>query len=143
MNPVSLLLLPALLTLTGCYIGPAVTTFPPARTGQGIEVHLTTRGGSRHPAEQAGFEVLAVRDDGLLLRSLLLGADPLFFVADEVIEVARFPSRKQLSFGEGRERPASWHAELRLLSRFPQGVDEKLLRNLLSAYQQDSLRTIP
>lgn len=137
-----------LLIVAGCQVGSTGHDLAPARTGRGITIQLTTTSDltsaslRKHPAE-----VLDVQTDSLLLRSLLLRSrrmsqQKIFRIAYSAIEEAGFDDLSQLNFGSNG--PSSNQRErLRLLSRFPQGVDEDLLRRLLNAYDQDTLRTIP
>ena len=59
------------------------------------------------------------------------------------IESVEVGGLERLNFGHGRPPSDVQLQELRLLSRYPQGVNDDLLGRLLVAYDQDELRTIP
>jgi hypothetical protein len=138
-STLSPLYLVVILTLAGCTVGPDVSKLAPARTGQGVNilvVPVETPDGSAYG--RIDGELLAVRDDALLLRAGLLA-----LVSYASIERAEVEGFGRLTFGHGRPPTEVQRQELRLLSRYPQGVSGDLLRRLLDAYNQDELRTIP
>jgi hypothetical protein len=139
-----LMALVLLSAVAGCTVGPAGHRLGPAQTGQGITVEVTTRATSRYfELWNHSAEVLAVQTDGLLLRSHDASQRRIVRVAYSAIEEARFDDLSRLGFGWGAVPSAVQREELRLLSRFPQGVDDELLQRLLNVYDQDTLRTIP
>lgn len=129
-----------LVMLAGCTVGPNVMKLAPAQTGQGIDivvVPVDTPDGPRY--ERIDGELLAVRPDALLLR-----ASRIVLVAYSSMEDVTVEGLKRLNFGDGQPPPSKeQREELRLLSRYPQGVSDDLLRRLLDAYDQDELHTIP
>lgn len=130
--------------VAGCTVGSAGHRLGPAQTGQGITVEVTTRATSRYfELWNHSAEVLAVQTDGLLLRSHDASQRRIVRVAYSAIEEARFDDLSRLGFGWGAVPSVEQREELRLLSRFPQGVDDELLQRLLNVYDQDTLRTIP
>lgn len=138
-SPLSALTLIALLTLTGCSVGPNVNKLAPARTGQGVDIAVVpveTPDGPTYGRISA--ELLAVRDDALLLRAGLL-----VLVSYASIKSAEVEELTRLNFGGRRPPSEEQRQELRLLSRYPQGISDDLLRRLLDAYDQDELHTIP
>ena len=77
-------------------------------------------------------ELLAVEEGGLLFRQ----RDTIFRIHYPRIDLATFPDRQTIRLQDG-EPPAPAAADtLRLLSRFPGGVDDALMRRLLDAYGQ-------
>lgn len=129
-------------------VAPACVAIPVAGTGSipvrpGGEIVNLDLGG--RVSDRVVAELLAVRPEGLVLYT---GA---------VVE-ARWEGIRSASFehvrGEpdrwGRIRPIDWPyrakpdpstlEQLRLLSRFPQGLDEDLTRRLLDAYGRESIR---
>jgi hypothetical protein len=133
-----------LLALPGCVTGPRPDALPPARTGQGVDVEfstLPTPDGRTY--ERLRAELLEVRTNALLVRHQQVQRESLLLVSYRLIADARFEDLPRLRFGDGAAPSHAQREELRLLSRFPQGVSESLLRDLLTAYDQDTLRTIP
>lgn len=128
-------------SLLGCTIGPAADSLEPAQSGRGITVQVSVRSDISPSLWRHHAEVLAVQDDGLLLRSHHDHEQSIVRIAYSAIREARFDELSRLNFGDGA--PPARREELRLLSRYPQGVDDDLLRRLLNAYDQDTLRTIP
>ncbi len=133
-----------LLVSTSCVIGPSIKKLPQTRTGQGIIVALTTEMAPGNVTLYA--EVLAVEAEGLLLCGTAspqnVQAIRLVRIAYGAIEKATFEGHRGLNFGKGRIPSAEQRETLRLLSRFPQGVNEDLMPQLLAAYDQDELLTI-
>ena len=129
-----------LVMLAGCRVGPNVMKLAPALTGRGIDivvVPVETPDGPQY--ERIDAELLAVRPDALLLR-----ASRIVLVSYSSIEDVTVEGLKRLNFGDGQPPPSEkQREELRLLSRYPQGVSDDLLRRLLDAYDQDELQTIP
>ncbi len=130
-------LLIVLVTLIGCTVGPSVQTFNPATNPQGIHASLLTLIGSRIEGE-----LLEVRDSGLVV----LADDELVLAPYGSIRRARFDQMRRLNFGPraGLTGPRigltdEKREELRLLSRFPQGIDGEVLNRLLAAYGQTKL----
>lgn len=131
-----------LLALSGCMIGPGAKKLPPVQTGQGIVVALTTTAAPKVPSFQNHrAEVLAVQEESLLLLIHDLGS--IFDISYNVIAKARFDRLKRLNFGKGRPPSPEQLEEMRLLSRFPQGVSQEMLHRLLATYHQNKLNTIP
>lgn len=122
---------------TGCHVGPSVRTFGPAQSPEGIRTTLHLQ---RSGAVEG--ELLAVRDDGLVLRT----ASAVVLAPYAAINEARFAQRKGLTRGQvgSRERrpPPSVREELRLLSRFPQGLDGDVLQRLLALHGQSYVQTL-
>ena len=119
--------------LAGCAVGPRVETFKPARSPAGVEASLDLTDGRLMQGE-----LLAVEEPGL---TLLIG--------NSVTQVPYARVRKA-SFAQTRiviDQSKPWSAavreELRLLSRFPQGLTPTLLTSLLAAYRQGELRVVP
>ena len=128
-----------LLLLAGCTVGPNVMKLAPAQTGQGIGIvviPVETPGGPTYGRISA--ELLEVRDDALLIRESRVA-----LVAYRAIAQVEVRGLKRLNFGDGEPPTEEQREELRLLSRYPQGVSDDLLQRLLDAYDQDELHTIP
>lgn len=113
----------------GCPVGPHAGGFDPATGGAGISVVITTEAG-RSP----DVELLAVRDTALLV----LSRSRVTLVPYPIIRNVRVHQRGHLNF----KAPGPTHSqrdELKLLSRYPQGVSPELLQRLLAAYEQSEL----
>lgn len=120
--------------LAGCTMrhGEWLDTYPPATGPAGLTAQLRLLEEDR--GEMTG-ELLAVEDHGFLV----LHRDTVVRVHYPRIEGATFPDRRTLRVSGGQPPAPAVRDTLRLLSRFPQGVDGNLLRRLLDAYGQDDL----
>ena len=125
--------------LLGCPIGTSVGGFHPAKEPGGAQVALSIRAGTPPGETLVDGELLAVRDTALLilrgepgprvalvpLRGILRGEFQQLHGSPR-IEDGRFSSPWAL-------------AQLRLVSRYPQGVSDTLLRALLAACHQTEI----
>ena len=127
-----------LLLLAGCIVGPRISRLDFVRTGQGIQAAVTARTDSALGLRLAG-ELLAVEPGGLLL---LTDRNAIVRIGYGDIDSTTFSSLKRLNWTGGAP-PADVASEIRLLSRFPQGVSEELMAALLETHGQDSVRTMP
>ena len=117
----------ALLVVAGCSIGTRPAHFRPAAGPAGVTTEIRTKG------ERLTGELLALDDTALVLRRLG-GTQPVAFVRYSSIRASRF---EQVGVSlSGRPPLAREREELRLVSRFPQGLNDDLLRKLLAAYAQ-------
>lgn len=137
-----LLLLPAL--VAACSVGVKVEDFKPAQGLQGVHVTLQLNGDVIEGNRTAG-ELLAVRDDGILLETTEI---PNSEVAKRRVVLIPFWMMKTATLEQmGRVRVASDGKaldemklnRLRLVSRFPQGLSDELLAILLAELKQDQL----
>lgn len=112
----------------GCHVGPSVATYPPATTPFGAV--------GKFKVGKTSFdaELLAVRDSALVL------------LRDREVIVVRFADLASSSFRHvdvsvsRTQRPSSEElAQLRILSRFPQGLSAELEKELLERYGQAAL----
>lgn len=129
------------LVFVGCNVGPTADVLAPFRTGQGIDVTLSMRGTAGRTNGGFRAEVLEVRREALLVNSPR-HPESIALVSYRAIGGATFDGLERLNFGSGRPPSPAQQEELRLLSRYPQGVSDELLQKLLLAYHQDELRTI-
>lgn len=119
----------ATLTFTACVIGGNVKTFQPAGAA-GIVMHFMFAGSSvAHAAE-----VLAVRDSGLVV------------VHADSLKLLRYADTRELDFRPvkrrvtgGRPLGPVLREEVRILTRYPQGISPDLERRLLAAYGQTQI----
>jgi hypothetical protein len=110
-----------------CTFGGNVAKFEPATVPGGATVTVTT---ATHPAGFHG-ELLAVEDTALLM----ISEDSVTRVPMRTVRSVRAP------YGDAAGTPtAEQLAQLRLVARYPQGVDADLERRLLQAYHQGSVR---
>lgn len=116
--------------LSGCTVrhGQWLETYRPATEPAGVQAALRVGAG-----EQLEGELLALEEGGLLV----LAGNVIYRVPWAGVLRARFPEAStELAFrGPEAPRPAV-REELRLLSRFPQGVGDDLMRRLLRAHGQ-------
>lgn len=130
-----------LLILAGCYFGPRVGNFAPAHGPQGVSVEALTRQAS------FGGELLAVREDGLLLLILMPRAGGagtrVVALPFGVIREAHFEKLgAACDMKDGQAPAVATRERLRRVSRFPQGLSEELLRLLLNEYGQAEIERI-
>lgn len=129
------LLVVALGALNGCTIGQTVSDVSIARQPLGVEVRVSV-----DDREIAG-ELLALGDSALLL----LG-DSLTLIPYRVIRGGQSLRsggwRRTVQIGPRFTLIRSDREWLRLVSRYPQGASPELVRGLLQAYGQDSVRVV-
>lgn len=124
-------IVPLLVIVLGCSVGTHAGSFEPAQSGAGISVVIRTDAGG------PGAELLEVQDTALLV----VAANRVTLVPFRVMTEVRVHQREHLNFG--REGPSlRQREELRLVSRYPQGVSATLLERLLAAYGQTELVVI-
>ena len=127
----TLLAFSTLALLGGCQVGPRAENFPYAQNPQGIKTSLLF-GESRFEGE-----LLEVRENEMVV----LGEDRvLFLVPFTAIQRGTFDRRRHLLIERGAIPSPEHREQLRLLSRFPQGIDESLEKRLLEAYGQTELQ---
>lgn len=121
------------LLLSACVFrhGETVDSYPPAQGPEGLPAVLAVEGRGTLQGE-----LLEVAETGLLVRA----GRVIYRVRYTRIRRASFPTdSEELSFrGPSPPRPEV-RERLRLVSRFPQGMDEGLLARLLEAYGQDEV----
>ena len=122
----------AVLAAAGCSIGPQAIRFEPAMGPRGVATTFITRSGE----ERVG-ELLEVRDTGLLLDT----EKSIVFVAYDSLASATF---KNMDVKLGGYRPPSEKKRrtLRVISRFPQGLEPALSQKLLEAHGQSEARQV-
>lgn len=135
----------AVLLLASCHVGPQIVESDLGRHPQGADVlvELIEKAGSKR-IEYRG-ELLDVRDDGLVVA---IDDD-----ADEGIRVGLIPWGKihrasttelpgiAVRTSQGASQREASTAELRNVSRFPQGLSPELMTRLLLHYGQSTLGT--
>jgi len=120
------LTIPLALGALACPIGASVGGFTPATGPAGITVVV------RSDSVTVGGELLEAADTAMLV----VDNQTVWLIPYRVVRGARFEKRGSLSFGGRRAPDRSQLAEMRLLSRFPQGLAPELLQRLLQAHQQ-------
>ena len=111
--------------------GATGATLPLAALPNGATVSIQTTG------ETANGELLAVRDDGLVI----LRGPRLSFVPYNNLRSARIAELSDYSVGAGAPAPAS-RAKLTAVSRYPQGIGKELQRKLLAQSGQTELEVL-
>ena len=125
-----LLLLVAACVCGACHYGPTFSSYPPARNPHGAEAEIITTSKGSITAE-----IIEVRDSDVMILS------------DGKLELRPYASIKSLTIGGlkrsfnigGRPLSSKTRDELRLFSRFPQGLTPELLSRLLQANGQTEL----
>ena len=122
--------LPLLLALAGCSTGPSLRSFAPAKSPAGVQAEL--RVGGRN--ERVRGEVLEVRDSSLILvrdgaRVTLIPIRRIY--SGKFAKVGYLIGQGEISDGDRRR--------LRLLSRFPGGMQPDIEARLLAVYGQTEL----
>lgn len=142
--PVRRLVLVMWLAATGgCAYGPTPRTFRPAVNPSGVEAHVSTS------AAQFTGELIEVRSDALVLLSTLYAtADGRTRGGELVLRRIPFASVRTSRFEQmgsditvsgGRAPDPRVRDRLRLVSRFPHGLPEPVLAQLLAKYGQTEL----
>jgi len=136
--------------LLACSVGTQVGSFHPANEPGGAHVALRMQPGETASRELVAVtvegELLAVRDTALLIvrqapnGSLAPPAARVVLVPLRGIRQGEFPQlHGSPRIHAGRFEPAEALAQVRLVSRYPQGVSDELLQALLAVYQQTQL----
>ena len=126
--------------LFGCHLGPRLDRYPVAVRPEGVTVAASGRHGSIQG------ELLEVRDAGvvLLVTPVGGGASRVVLLPYVAIREARLLGlHKNDTLRDGQPPAAGQRQRFRKLSRFPQGLSEELMRQLLDAYGQAELERIP
>jgi hypothetical protein len=122
-------LLAAIISLgSACVFGPHVGSFGPANSPSGVATTLRVR------PNTVTAELLEVRDSGLVV----LNGRTVTFVPYHAIDVGTFKQRGVVLM-DGKSPSKDERNELRLVSRFPQGLTPETERRLLDAYRQSSI----
>ena len=137
---------------SGCSYGMTAAKYPPATGPRGVGVTLRVATG------QVSGELLEVRESGLMILTVSDPALPaisamagdvtsrkpdqgrvLFVVYDEILSSKLDRTSSSLAVRNRQTPDGRIRERLRLLSRFPQGLADDLLRRLLSAHGQTEL----
>jgi hypothetical protein len=134
------------LLFCGCSTGIEVAEFKPAQQPEGVHMEMKLNGDVIDGNKIEG-ELLAVRADGVLLnvfgyldhdndvrRVVLIPFWMMDTVTLEQMGRAKVES-------QGEEQNKIYLERLRLVSRFPQGMSDQILRELMDGYSQDKLDT--
>jgi hypothetical protein len=128
--------------LFGCRSGQTLDEYGPARTPQGALITINTDAGAT-----VSGEVLAVRDDALVLRATSFPEvdRPVIVQIDySAIRRADFDAYTKLDISSSRWHPSDWWRQrVRLRSRFPHSIAPDVMDGLLRMHDQRSLLTVP
>jgi hypothetical protein len=117
----------ALLLPAACSVGTTGKNYAPGKSPAGASVMLELSGGRR----TLSGELLAVEDSSLVVQS----GGQLHRIPLRLIQSGKAP---KLSFSGAGLKPPD-REQLRLISRYPQGVSPELERRLLEAYGQTAV----
>ncbi len=138
------LIAPVLLTLVvivGCSTSVEVKNFKPAQKPQGIQMELSLNGNVIDGSKIKG-ELLAVRGDGILLNvadypGSTRSGDTVVLIPFWMMDTAELEQMGRAKVeSQGKEKNELYLDRLRLLSRFPQGLSDDLLSELLKRVGQ-------
>jgi hypothetical protein len=115
--------------ISACHTGPSASSFTPATTGHGVESTLRLR------ETRVAGEVLELSDSGYVL----LSQNMVTFVPYSAVRSASFSGFG--SYDWGRPEPEMME-QLRLMSRFPQGIAASTLQLLMADTGQPSVRVV-
>lgn len=146
MSAASRLLAPLGILVAGCSTGIEVAEFKPAQGPAGIRMEITLNGDVIE-GDRVDGELLAVRADGVLLN--VAGyldnpkeVDRVVFVPYWMMDTARLEQMGRAKVESGDEDMNKVYLNrLRLLSRFPQGLSDELLAELMDRQGQATLET--
>ena len=119
--------------LAGCVLkaGPGPDSYEPARTATGIDASVATRSTS------VKGELLDVRTNDLVI----LTTNHVVSVPLSAITLGVFEG-SPVTIVNGQALMASERENIRLRSRFPQGIPDAALKRILSSKAQDSVVVI-
>ena len=118
-----------------CSVGTRVKKFAPAQEPAGVAIRLRLHFGKG--TQLVAGELLAVQDSGILLRD----STRILFIPNDSVRYGETTTRGTgLAFA--RKPTGSTREQLRLLSRYPDGVSAALLSSLIAVYGRDSVETI-
>ncbi len=140
--------------LNGCQLGPRIDEFEQARRPEGITTTIELRSGFNERGRLEG-ELLEVQEHGLLLNAREIhnggGVERRLvfvpFVAMADIDLDQLNRKVLDDYDEETQEDVSTRRvyqrdQLRLLSRFPQGLSAPLLERLLEAQGQSAVDVI-
>lgn len=133
-----------LLTTAGCSTSVAVKDFKPAQYPQGIQMELLLNGNVIDGSKIDG-ELLAVRGDGVLLNvadypGSKRSGNTVVLIPFWMMDTARLEQMGRAKVeSQGEEKNKLYLDRLRLLSRFPQGLSDDLLAELLQSVGQEKV----
>jgi len=127
----SAILVVCALAICGCHFGTRARTFGPAQGPEGVSAEIVTPAGG-----WVSGELLEVQDTALLV----LSDQRIVLVPYSLVRSAQFAQMNKNTTILGQVTPSvAVREELRLVSRFPQGVTPELLEELLDAYGQSEV----
>src|SRR4051794_39376810 len=107
----------------GCALGMTARKYRPAREPNGVIMHIDTAQGA------LTGELIEVRQTGIVLLS---GGKLRLLPYKEVLSSKVEQTSSKYSISKGTAPKAAVQRQLRLLSRFPQGLTPELMQQLLS-----------
>jgi len=135
-----------LVAAAGCAFGATATTFRPAEGPAGVEAHVTTS------AAAFSGELVEVRSDALVLLSrarapasggTLAPELVLLLIPFTTVRSSRFEQMgTTVTLSDGRAPSERVRDRLRLVSRFPHGLSDPVMSQLLAKYGQTALAGI-
>jgi len=143
------------LTIAGCHVGPRIGGFEGEQGPQGVATTIELRSGFAEGGRLEG-ELLEVREKGLLLNvretaqgGVITTRRVVFvpYTAMQDIQLDQLGLRVLPELDEEHpedvsKREVRYQEQLRLLSRFPQGLSAPLLEKLLAAEGQTTVEVI-
>jgi len=132
------------LAIAGCSTSIEVKKFKPAQGPQGIQMELTLNGNVIDGNKIEG-ELLAVQADGVILNvtdypNSESAANTLVLVPFWMMDRAKLEQMGSAKVeSQGEEANKVYLARLRLVSRFPQGLSDELLTDLLTEMGQENV----
>lgn len=137
----SLVLLSA--ALSACHVGPRIAELAAPRQPGGARVVIDLDAG-RHAPHYEG-ELIAVRADGLIVALPSTTSKPHLTLVDwkaiyrlKASELPGFQTKPERTEAPSEAEIDKW----RLVSRYPQGLSQRLAGDLLAAYDQESLDSL-
>jgi len=143
MNSLSLKLA-VLLLLGSCAVGPRIAHMDAPQKPNGANIILEIRQPDRRARLKREGELIEVRDEGVVVLLPTEAGVRLAFVPwvdifrVRATELIRFQSNQAF----GSQPSAKSIEEVRIVSRYPQGLSEVLMSRLLAFYGQQDLDTI-
>lgn len=133
-----------LLTVAGCSTSVEVKDFKPAQNPQGIQMEISLNG-NVVDGNKIGGELLAVRGDGVLLNvadypGSIKAENRLVLIPFWMMDRAKLEQMGSAKVeSQGEEANKVYLERLSLVSRFPQGLSDELLAELLNEMGQDEV----